>query len=100
MEMLVIGLLICWIGVSTVVARLVATRNDRSAAFNATLVTVIGYGAVTAALVAVMLPMVPPMVRDPIASVLPPIAIAGAVAAVLAWILAFVSIGRARKAQA
>lgn len=100
MQILVIGILIVWIGVSTVVARVVAGRNDRSAAFNATVVTAIGYVVITAILVMVLLPMVPPMVRDPVASLLPPIAIAGGVAAVIAWILSLASIGRARKARA
>lgn len=100
MEMIVIGLLIVWIAVSTLIARLVGSRNDRSPAFNATVVTAVGYVVVTGALVMTMVLMVPPMVRDPIGAVLPPISIAGAVAAVLAWILAFASVGRARKARA
>ncbi len=84
----------------TAISGAVARRNERSAAFNATVVTAIGYVVITAVLVMVVASMVPPMVRNPIASVLPPIAISGAVAAAIAWVLSFASAGRARKARA
>lgn len=97
MEGMIIGILVVWIAVSTLLAGLLA-RNSKSPAANATILAVGGYVVMTAALFALLSPTVPPL-ADPVQALLPPLAIAGGVAAVIVWILAFIRTGQVRKAR-
>jgi len=100
MQEVIITALIVWIGLATVIAGVVGKRNGRSPAFNATVIALVGYAAVTILLLVVLAPMAPSFVHNPIAAALPPVATAGALATVIAWILCFLRVAQIRKAAA
>ena len=94
MEIVIIGLLVVWIGLSTLIAGPLS-RNSLSRPLNVLLITGIGYVVVVTGLYLFMQPMVPYGAST--MSLLTPIAIAAGVAAVLVAILSYARIGRARR---
>ena len=97
MEIMIIGLLVVWIGVSTTIAGQVA-RNSLSRSANVLLITAIGYVVVVAGLFFSMQSMIP--YGASAMSLLTPIALAGAVAAIVVAILSHVRIGQVRRKAA